>query len=279
MKPASRQRLNRKLLLSWAVVAVILLFLVQAASGAVTLVYFIADGYPDRVEVEWETASEVDMAGFYILRSTSEQGDYTDASGFIFSVGDSLSGSTYNFVDQNVVENQVYYYKLQIVDNNQASEYYGPVLVFTSQFTLTLSPTGTAGNTATGTVTPGGSNHTLTPTLTSTNKTATVTKTKRITSSIITATTQQLAVTRTPTIQAVTANPILVDEVATATSVPEIPQLVITPRPTTSSVDQVQNDGKTGSPIGWLFVGIGFAGLLAGGGWLIWAIYRQKSIH
>ncbi len=154
--------------------AAVVLLLVAASSAvvvlaAVTLTYFIADGLETSVRLRWETASELDNAGFYVRRSLSQSGSFDRISAFIPSRGDSLIGATYAYTDTNVIIGTVYWYQLETVDFSQNSQFYDPV----SAVPGSASATQTAIAAAPATVTP-----TATRTATSANSaTPTLTRT------------------------------------------------------------------------------------------------------
>jgi hypothetical protein len=92
---------------------------------AVPIVYFALGvaivylGWPPRIVVTWETASEVDTAGFHVYRSPSPDGPFervTDAP--IPAQGDPLVGATYQHEDRNLVWGQRYYYQLEEVERS-----------------------------------------------------------------------------------------------------------------------------------------------------------------
>lgn len=151
--------------------------------AAVTLVYFTAKTVDLKVILEWETASEIDMLYFVLLRSDQENGNYSQIGDFIYTQGSSVSGLIYQYVDSDVTLNKTYYYKLEAVDENYQSQFYGPlsITVRIATFTNTVTPSKTM--TVTGTLTPN------TPTMTSTitptrtlNQTRTETPTRSPTS-------------------------------------------------------------------------------------------------
>jgi hypothetical protein len=79
------------------------------------------------VAVTWETATEVNTAGFNIYRSTSETGEFVqinEAEGLIPSEGSAFSGATYNFLDQTVNVGVTYYYLLEEIEYDQTSNRY-----------------------------------------------------------------------------------------------------------------------------------------------------------
>jgi hypothetical protein len=121
--------------------------------AAVDLRYFRANAYESSVLIEWGTATELDHAGFYVLRSTSVNGAYQKISPFIYAQGDSLTGSDYEYSDTNVASGNTYWYKLESIDTSQRSKYSNPVSVGFKLPTITNTPTLTM--TSTPTWTPG----------------------------------------------------------------------------------------------------------------------------
>lgn len=85
-----------------------------------TLVPFIVGvaliriGTPARVTVTWETASEVDAAGFRLFRSENPEGPFTlRSTDLIVAEGDPLVGAEYRFEDTEVIWGKRYYYQLE----------------------------------------------------------------------------------------------------------------------------------------------------------------------
>src|SRR5262245_10411652 len=68
---------------------------------AIELVSFTVEVQADRtVTLVWETATEVDNAGFNLYRATTEGGPYTKInSALIPAQGDPVAGASYNYVD------------------------------------------------------------------------------------------------------------------------------------------------------------------------------------
>jgi len=96
---------------------------------AVSLVSFKAkvNGY-DSVTLAWETASEVDNAGFNIYRSKRTDGTYKKVNGkLIPAQGGGSFGASYSYEDTH--GKGTYYYKLEDVDTYGASTMHGPVKV------------------------------------------------------------------------------------------------------------------------------------------------------
>lgn len=92
------------------------------SATAVEMVFFKAAAGDDRaVTMTWETATEVDNAGFNIYRSRLRDGEYKKINDtFIPAKGDATSGAKYNFEDTPPAKG-TYYYKLADVDTHDVS--------------------------------------------------------------------------------------------------------------------------------------------------------------
>ncbi len=94
----------------------------------VDLVSFDAASGRRGVVLSWTTATEVDNAGFLILRSTSPSGPFAPISmSLIPGEGSEISGATYEFEDRTVRRKRVYYYQLADVDLTGLMTTHGPV--------------------------------------------------------------------------------------------------------------------------------------------------------
>lgn len=84
------------------------------------------------VELAWETASELDMNGFNVLRGTSQGGEPTQINAEMIPTlgppGD-LEGNRYSFTDDALGDAQTYYYWLEIVGTSGRQERVGPEMV------------------------------------------------------------------------------------------------------------------------------------------------------
>lgn len=81
------------------------------------------------ITITWETAAEVDNAGFNIYRSRLRDGEYKKINDSIIPAkGDATSGANYRYVDKPLARG-TYYYKLEDVDCNGATSTRGPVKV------------------------------------------------------------------------------------------------------------------------------------------------------
>jgi len=80
------------------------------------------------VLVEWSTASELDTAGYNIYRSESAEGDFMKLNQQIIpSSADPWVGSDYSYQDENTVPGVTYYYLLEDVGLDGATNRHGPV--------------------------------------------------------------------------------------------------------------------------------------------------------
>ncbi len=85
----------------------------------VELASFEAESADGQIMVHWSTASETNNAGFYVLRSASENGPFeTVTPNMISGAGNSDSENVYEFTDEEVEANKEYFYKLMDVDFN-----------------------------------------------------------------------------------------------------------------------------------------------------------------
>jgi hypothetical protein len=121
------------------------------AKAAITLIFFNALPQDGRVILLWETATELDNAGFFINRSTEQDSGFQRINDKIISPrGDGISGATYEHADSDVVNGTLYWYKLESIDLNQNSSFFEPVSAIpgtdgTALPTVTPVPTSTSG--------------------------------------------------------------------------------------------------------------------------------------
>ncbi len=126
---------------------------VSAARANVTLVSFTATPGNGQVTLNWETATEIDTAGFFIRRSESTEGVFNRVSDFIPAEGDSLTGATYEYVDDGLTGGTTYYYQLEAIDYDQSVEFFGPISATLPGGAATSTPTATSISSATPTAT------------------------------------------------------------------------------------------------------------------------------
>jgi hypothetical protein len=99
-----------------------------ADSTVVTLSSFTATPAANKINLAWVTGSEVNTAGFNVLRATALAGPYTKLnSALIAATGTGVAGAAYTFADTAVITGQTFYYKLEDLDTKGVSTLHGPV--------------------------------------------------------------------------------------------------------------------------------------------------------
>lgn len=138
-----------------------LLLLVESVQAAVTLISFRAISQDGSVVLLWETATELDNAGFYINRSMQRDSGYQRINqDILVTRGDGVTGAKYEYLDENVVNGMTYWYRLEAIDLNQNSSFFEPVSAIpgpSPTVTLTITPTVGSGSGSTTTIIPPGS--------------------------------------------------------------------------------------------------------------------------
>ena len=84
------------------------------------------------IELAWQTASEVDVLGFNVLRSTSEVGAQVQINEEQVDVAHpgQMDGSRYTFDDNSVSIGQTYYYWIELIKTDSSGESVGPEAAF-----------------------------------------------------------------------------------------------------------------------------------------------------
>lgn len=96
----------------------------------VTLVSFTATEFNEKVRLKWETATEIDNAGFNIWRSEGDSNTFVKINElFIIAQGDETIGEKYFFTDLDVVPGKTYHYQLEDVEFDGDSTLHGPISV------------------------------------------------------------------------------------------------------------------------------------------------------
>jgi hypothetical protein len=138
-------------------VLVLMAFVPTRAFAAVTISSFTAKPDAPHIEIDWTTATEINNAGFNLLRSTSQNGTFTQIAGLIpAKYPGSVIGASYSYTDGAVTAGQTYFYKLVSVESGGATQQFGPVSASVA-VPATATPTATATSTPpppTATVTP-----------------------------------------------------------------------------------------------------------------------------
>lgn len=81
---------------------------------------------PPKVRITWETATELQTAGFNLYRSTSPDGEFEQVNRdqLIPSQGTTTSGASYTYVDSQVKAGETYYYLLEEIELDASSNRY-----------------------------------------------------------------------------------------------------------------------------------------------------------
>jgi hypothetical protein len=94
----------------------------------VTLASFSARGHDGAVELQWETASELDNLGFHLYRANTVEGPYQRLTASpIPGLGSSPAGARYRYVDSAVSNGTTYLYELEDIETTGRTERHGPV--------------------------------------------------------------------------------------------------------------------------------------------------------
>jgi hypothetical protein len=127
--------------------AALLASLGQQALASVTLTSFTGVWQADRsILIRWVTAGEIDTVAFRLYRS-----EISDANGTMLTTvphkGDPLTGASYSYTDPagGLVAGRTYYYRLEEIDEDSVSSWFGPVSVQAApapiSYQQTLTPT------------------------------------------------------------------------------------------------------------------------------------------
>lgn len=99
----------------------------------VELLYFQVGSTAGGVLLIWETVAEIDTAGFNILRSESQDGEFAKINDpLIPGKGGPTQGAQYRYLDSDVQTAVTYWYKLQDVDVTGESYIHDPVVSATA---------------------------------------------------------------------------------------------------------------------------------------------------
>jgi hypothetical protein len=94
----------------------------------IELISFTATLSNRTVVIKWTTVSEIDNAGFNLYRAESEHGEYVKINtSLIPAEGSPTRGASYQYVDNNVKNRTIYYYRLEDINLNGVASLHGPV--------------------------------------------------------------------------------------------------------------------------------------------------------
>ncbi|MCG6927419.1 MAG: C25 family cysteine peptidase [Acidobacteria bacterium] len=102
----------------------------MAACGvtAVELVSFEAVPGDGRVDLRWETGSEVDNLGFHLYRAMAPEGPWERLTRTLIpGLGSSPEGARYSYLDPGLSNGVTYFYQLEDVETTGYTERHGPV--------------------------------------------------------------------------------------------------------------------------------------------------------
>jgi len=93
----------------------------------VSLNLFTTQIQDSNIFLEWETASELDNAGFNLWRSESEDGEYFKINPAIIEANGGTVSREYFYIDYMVIPGVTYYYELEDIDTSGVSTVHGPI--------------------------------------------------------------------------------------------------------------------------------------------------------
>lgn len=107
--------------------------LLRRISGLLLFMLLIPllSGCTAQVKVEWSTETEMNTAGFNLLRGESVDGpfDVQINDQLIPPSNDPMTGGDYSFVDRTVTAGKTYFYQLQEVERTGNLNAHGPIEV------------------------------------------------------------------------------------------------------------------------------------------------------
>ncbi|TET52685.1 MAG: DUF11 domain-containing protein, partial [Anaerolineales bacterium] len=89
----------------------------------IEVLYLAAEAVESGAAVEWATAAEIDLLGFYIYRAGDSSFGGAQVVGYVSAEG---GGSSYEYIDGNVVPGEVYWYWLVEAVGKGEPDTYGP---------------------------------------------------------------------------------------------------------------------------------------------------------
>lgn len=98
---------------------------------AVDLISFSAHAVDSEIQLDWQTANELDTLGFNLLRGLENsfvQSQAINENLILAQTPGNLAGSSYSYLDSQVVETTIYYYWLEEVTTSGLNVHYGPII-------------------------------------------------------------------------------------------------------------------------------------------------------
>jgi hypothetical protein len=115
------RKLAQKAWISLLIVLALLPFVFFSTQASVTYTSFVVHGESEQVRLQWVTTQEINNAGFYILRSDTQAGQYLTID-WVDTEAEEGGGATYEYIDTNAVINGItYWYQLEAVDWDDVS--------------------------------------------------------------------------------------------------------------------------------------------------------------
>ena len=120
------------------------LVFITVEADATQLASFTAKPGNGQILIEWETVTELDLAGFFLNRSLQFDGPYERIGPFFPAEGDIIIGYNYSYLDTEVVNGTEYFYMLEVVKIDNSVEEHGPISVIPGAPTVTPTSTQSA---------------------------------------------------------------------------------------------------------------------------------------
>ena len=112
-------RPNRSFMISAALLAI---------TGILLIVYIVVINFRSSVIVSWETATELETAGYFIYRSESPDGPFEKITEEMIPASTSpLTGGSYEYTDTETRAGNTYYYQLEEIETSGTTNIEGPI--------------------------------------------------------------------------------------------------------------------------------------------------------
>lgn len=103
---------------------------------SVVLESFTAITGSESVELDWETSSETENAGFHLLRSQSQDSGYQQINAELLpGAGTTTETQSYSYADTSAQSGETYFYQLISVHNDSSSYAHPPIEISVGPFT------------------------------------------------------------------------------------------------------------------------------------------------